>query len=619
MSKSVLTNYPHDKAAQGQSIAEMGHALAEIRQASLEIAPASDMAALRQAVFGITGMDCADCAAKLERVVSRLDGVAQARVNFATAKMDVRFKPGAVSTEAIVQTVRGMGYDVSEARMADRAKPQVFRLTGLECADCAEKLEKKLSAIPGVEKAQVNFGASKLTVSTALAPERIAKAVAEAGYGAIFEGGKTSRTTIFRLKGLDCADCAAKVQKRVSLLDGVESAEVNFGASKMTVVGPVVPAAVIKAVNESGYSATIEGTGGTTRTTQFRVLGMDCADCATKLEKRLSVLPGVSKAAVNFGAGKLTVEHSAPISAIVKAVDEAGFYAEPEVVEKKTVEEAPFWRRNFRTVLTAVSALSVGVGFLLEWFKAPEAYAIAAYLVAMISGGFFVARAGIYGLKARTLDTNFLMTVAAVGAAAIGQWSEGAVVVMLFSLGNTLQAYTMDKTRQSIRALMELAPKEALVRRDGIEMRLPVEEILVGDVIVVRPGEKIAMDGVVRAGASAVNQAPITGESLPVEKTVGDEVFAGTINEQGSLEVSVTRLAEDNTLSKIMNMVEEAQAQKAPSQQFVDVFAKYYTPAIILAAMGIAVVPWLFGAPFQIWFYRALVLLVIACPCALVV
>jgi Cd2+/Zn2+-exporting ATPase len=178
----------------------------------------------------------------------------------------------------------------------------------------------------------------------------------------------------------------------------------------------------------------------------------------------------------------------------------------------------------------------------------------------------------------------------------------------------------MDKTRQSIRALMELAPPEALVRRNGVELNLPVEEIGIGDLIIAKPGDRIAMDGTVKRGVSSVNQATITGESIPVEKTEGDSVYAGTINEHGVLEIEVTRVAADSTLAKIMHLVEEAQLQKAPSQQFVDVFAKYYTPAVLLAALGIMVIPWLvFSQPFTPWFYKGLVLLVISCPCALVI
>jgi Cd2+/Zn2+-exporting ATPase len=219
-----------------------------------------------------------------------------------------------------------------------------------------------------------------------------------------------------------------------------------------------------------------------------------------------------------------------------------------------------------------------------------------------------------------SLDMNLLMTVAIIGAFAIGQWSEAATVAFLFAFGNTLQTYTMDKTRRSIRALMDLAPQEALVRRSGREVRIATADVVIGDTIIVKPGERIAMDGIVRNGSSAVNQAKITGESVPVEKNPGDGVFAGSVNEYGALEIEVTRVAADSTLAKIMHLVEEAQAQKAPSQQLVEVFAKYYTPAVLLAAAGVIVIPAVvFGQSFAHWFYKGLVLLVISCPCALVI
>lgn len=356
------------------------------------------------------------------------------------------------------------------------------------------------------------------------------------------------------------------------------------------------------------------------QTSVFRLSGLDCADCAAHLEKRLNALPGVKSVVVNFGAAKLTISHALTDNDIIQAVRQAGYQAELYQTAAPAIAQAGGWWHNPRTMATILAGVLLGTAMVLEWTDAVQAAVVPLYALAMVVGGYHVAKSGLYGLKSMTLDTNFLMLIAAIGAVAIGEWSEGATVVFLFSLGNALQAYTMDKTRQSIRALMELAPRDALVCRDGREVRLPVEEIVVGDTILVLPGERIAMDGQVTDGLSSVNQAAITGESLPVEKQTGDLVYAGTVNEQGALEIIVTKLAQDSTLARIMHMVEEAQAEKAPMQQFVDVFAKYYTPAVIAAAIGIAVVPpLLFGQPFDEWFYRSLVLLVISCPCALVI
>jgi len=354
--------------------------------------------------------------------------------------------------------------------------------------------------------------------------------------------------------------------------------------------------------------------------TVLRLEGLDCADCAAKLEKKVSEIPGVVEARVNFGASKMTVQHWNTLEAgsIVKAVKEAGYGAEVE--RGKPMKDQPEGFKNKKVILTVISGILLATGLILSFFGVSGSVVVFFYFASMLTGGFYTARSALSSLRSLSMDMNFLMTVAVVGAAAIGEWAEGAMVVFLFSLGNTLQAYTMEKTRNSIRALMDLSPREALVRRNGEEVRLAVEEINIGDIIIVKPGERFAMDGEVILGGTDVNQAPITGESMPVKKKPGDEVHAGTVNGQGSVEVKVTKLVEDTTLARIINLVEEAQAQKAPSQQFVDVFAKYYTPAVVVGAVLVATVPWLaFGQPFQLWFERALILLVISCPCALVI
>jgi Cd2+/Zn2+-exporting ATPase len=235
-------------------------------------------------------------------------------------------------------------------------------------------------------------------------------------------------------------------------------------------------------------------------------------------------------------------------------------------------------------------------------------------------GGYYIARIAYHSLLARSLDMNVLMSIAIIGAIAIGEVEEGAMVVFLFSLGNLLQSYTLDKARNSLKLLMDLAPQEANLKKGGSLIRVPLSELTVGDLIVVKPGEKVPVDGVVLKGESAVNEAPITGESQPADKLPESKVFAGSINGPGALEVKMEKLAQDSTLSRIIHLVEEAQAQKAPSQNFVDRFSRIYTPLVILGAFLVMVIPPLFlSLPFTAWFYRGLMLLVISCPCALVI
>lgn len=351
----------------------------------------------------------------------------------------------------------------------------------------------------------------------------------------------------------------------------------------------------------------------------FNLKGLDCADCANKLEAKIAKLPGVTAAQVNFGAAKLYVDGELPTERLVKAVRESGYEATlPE--QRLPASEGPFLLQNKKALFTLISGIFLLSG-LMFWLADLKNIAVPVLLGGIFVGGFYVVRAAYYSLKSGfTMDMNVLMTIAVLGAVGLGEWVEAATVVFLFSLGNSLEAFTMDKTRKSIRGLMELAPLEALVNRNGLEELVPVKDLNIGDRVIIKPGARIPIDGRVVEGRSAVNQAPITGESIPIAKEVGDGIFAGTINENGLLLVEVTRLAEDTTLARIINMVEEAQAQKAPAERFVDIFARYYTPTVIVLAILMALVPPLvFGEIFSKWLYRALTLLVVACPCALVI
>ena len=355
--------------------------------------------------------------------------------------------------------------------------------------------------------------------------------------------------------------------------------------------------------------------GGLERTV-VRVEGMDCASCAATVERRVAALSGVSRATVNFAAGRLDAEHGPGVSEgdLEGAVRAAGY----GVAKTEEAEKTPFWRTP-RALSTAASALLFVAGLALTVAGAPEFARVAAYLAAIAVGGVPIFRAALAGIRARHLDMNVLMSAATVGAVGIGEWAEAASVVVLFAAGNALQVYAIDRTRGAVSALVRLAPNEALVRRGAAEVVVPVDEVGVGETVVVRPGERLAVDGRVVEGSSAVDESPVTGESVPVEKGIGDGVYSGSLNGQGGLLVEATKRAGDSTLQRIARLVEEAQAKKAPAEQFVDRFSRVYTPIVVAAAVVLTAVPPLLGGGFGEWFYRALALLIIACPCALVI
>ncbi|MBE0615185.1 MAG: cadmium-translocating P-type ATPase [Burkholderiales bacterium] len=366
---------------------------------------------------------------------------------------------------------------------------------------------------------------------------------------------------------------------------------------------------------------------------------MDCPTEETLIRKRLGSVSGVAELAFNLMERRLTVTHElADEQPILGALRDVGMEAVPampigsqpcsgetcstaQAVAEAAVEPPVVSRRTW--VLMGVSGVAALTAEILAWTGAQEnsPVVIALALLSIATGGLGTLRKGWVALKAFTLNINFLMSIAMIGAIAIGEWPEAAVVIVLFALAELIETLSLERARNAIRGLMAMAPQIATVRMDNGEWtELAAAEVEVGQTVRVKPGERIPLDGVVTAGASSVNQAPITGESMPVEKAPGDPVFAGTVNERGAFEFKVTANKGNTTLARIIHAVQEAQGQRAPTQRFVDQFARYYTPAVVVFAVLVALVPPLFfGADFQDWFYKALVMLVIACPCALVI
>lgn len=348
---------------------------------------------------------------------------------------------------------------------------------------------------------------------------------------------------------------------------------------------------------------------------EYRLTGLTCMDCAAKLERHVQALPGVKEAKLNFAASKLTVLGTISTEELQREVKKIEDVTLHPVGAPEPTATKPFWASNRKALTTGLSLLALAAAFIV-----PEPFGKGFLLASIAVGGHSLLRKGARNLIRLNFDMNVLMTVAITGALLIGEWKEAAVVTFLFAVSEMLESYSMEKARQSIRALMEIAPKVATVLRDGQEVVVPVEDLVVGDIILVKPGEKIAADGEIVEGTSSINEAAITGESMPVDKTVGDSVYAGTLNQQGAIKVRVTKLVADTTIAKIIHLVEEAQNERAPSQAFVDRFAKYYTPVVMVLALGVALVPPLFfGADWSHWIYEGLALLVVACPCALVV
>jgi Cd2+/Zn2+-exporting ATPase len=362
--------------------------------------------------------------------------------------------------------------------------------------------------------------------------------------------------------------------------------------------------------------------------TLLQLAGRASGAAEQKLERKAQQIAGIRRARATFLGGMMTVTFDdAQLSEaqVIEKVRQTGaavgpYAAEAEHPPKTAREWLAFWTTGER--LEAVFMVLTLVFMVAGWAtsKVGGPWSVGCYVGAYLTGGYFGVRAGLQSLRQWTIDVDLLMVLAALGAAVVNAPFEGAMLLFLFSLSNVLQAYAIDRTRKAIKSLMKLRPEKALARRDGVTVLLPVAELVVGDVLVVRPGESIALDSVIIEGSSAVDQASLTGESMPVSKRVGDPVFAGTINQTGGLEVRVTKLAKDSAIEKLVRMVEEAQTEKADTQRFLDRAEQFYAVGVILFTVGLILVPiLLFNQPFPEAFLRAMTVMVVASPCALII
>lgn len=435
------------------------------------------------------------------------------------------------------------------------------------------------------------------------------------------------RSLLIRIDQMDCPTEEGLLRQALGRVAGVGKLEFNLVQRRLRVEHSLGdPQAILAAVRAVGMEPVVEQTEEQSESaagTVFRVENMDCPTEETLIRNKLSGMPQVEQLDFNLIQRRLVVRHSGPAAAIQDALTSIGMQAVLVAAGQRRAEAVPpVSRKRQYAVLALGLAAAVGAE-IVAWTTGDENWwpVILLSLLAIATTGLGVYKKGWIALKNRNLNINALMSIAVTGAVLIGQWPEAAMVMVLFAVAEMIEARSLDRARNAIQSLMALTPERVSVRiDDGSWSEQDATTVAIGALARVAPGERIALDGEVTTGQSSVNQAPITGESMPVPKTVGDKVFAGTINETGSFEYRVTAGHSNSTLSRIIRAVEDAQGSRAPTQRFVDRFSSIYTPIVFAIAIAVALVPPLMlGAEWMSWIYKALVLLVIACPCALVI
>ena len=503
----------------------------------------------------------------------------------------------------------------------------VYRIENMDCPTEEGLIREKLSKLEGVQDLQFNLMRRTLAVSHTLPSlQPIEKALAGVGMKAqLIPGdgkGEAFQSLHYRIENMDCPTEESLIRDKLSRIEAVGALEFNLLQRTLTVSHALKSAEPIdKALAEIGMKAERLTTPASVTKTVLSISKMDCPTEESLIRSKLQGIPGVTAMDFNLLQRKLTLEHDPQaLHAVLKLLGQIGLPAEVVKERRAPAQSPPQQPMNWWPMV--ISGVSATAAEIVEWnFGGFHWATVALALIAIFTGGLPTYKKGWIALRNGNLNMNSLMTIAVTGAMIIGHWPEAAMVMFLFALAEVIEALSLDRARRAIRDLMDLAPETATVQQaDGSWSVVDAKQVRVGAIVRTRPGERIALDGIVISGHSTVNQAPITGESLPIEKMPGNPVFAGTVNEAGSFEYRVTALADDSTLARIIHAVEAAQGTRAPTQRFVDRFARVYTPAVFAVAIAIALVPpLLMGGLWLDWIYRALVLLVIACPCALVI
>lgn len=631
--------------------------------------------------FKVEGLDCQNEVRQLKAAVGPLAG-GDEMLAFDTKAglMEVSLTQNSPTDEAIIAAVARTGMRVI-SHMGPQTE-LLFEIDGLDCQNEVRQIEAAVGPLVGGD-AKLDFdtkqGAMRVSAQDLATTDEIVQAVSAIGMRARLRSGVRNEAALtFRVRGLDCQNEIRQLKAVVGPMVGGDDKltfDTKTGTMWVAAQSQSTALAIQNAVTTTGMSAEVAAEERTDelatspfssetvcntcsgdpvddqaltapvpilpRQAVFKIHGMDCGDEVAALKREVGpVVGGEDKLAFDLVNGRMFVlgrTDALPIELLEKAVLRTGMTAElwqeGATSDASIAEER---RRRTQTLLTTASGLLAAAGLALhavlggglaaavgavETTGGTPLPAIAAYVLSTLFAVRYVAPKALLSARRLRPDMNLLMVVAVAGAIGIGEWFEAATVSFFFALALALETWSLGRARRAVAALMELAPTVARVRHaDGNESEVPAEQVAVGAHIVVRPGDKIPLDGRVIAGESEVNQAPITGESVPVPVEPGKEVFAGTINGEGALEIQTTKAAQDTTLARIIRMVGSAQSRRAPSEQWVEQFARVYTPAVMILALVVFLVPPIvFGGAWEPWFYRALVLLVIACPCALVI
>jgi len=592
-------------------------------------------------LYRIENMDCASEEALIRKHLGTLNGVHD--LAFDLTQRTLRVSHSLDTLNAVEQALASINMNAKRHEVG--LSTTVYRIDNMDCPSEERVIRDNLGKLWGIDGLEFDLKQRTLAVThTAQALESLEAALLSIGMkaqrqgsgrgGAITEApipqltthdgpalAPNSKRATYRIENMDCPTEEALIRDRLGKVGGVNNLEFNLMQRVLSVDHSLAsPEPVDKALASIGMKAQRQEVGSGT-TTVLQIAKMDCPTEEGLIRGKLQGMGGITDLQFNLMQRTLTVRHTPEaLAPAVQAIESLGFETQVHPPDQPRDEPAAAQPTNWwPMVFSGVAALSAeGV----YWVNNGDHWLVIALALASIAtGGLSTYKKGWIALKNLHLNMNALMSIAVTGAMVIGHWPEAAMVMFLFAMAEVIEAKSLDRARNAIRGLMDLAPATATVRQaDGSWLDITAKDVALDALVRVKPGERIALDGLITSGRSAINQAPITGESLPVEKTEGDQVFAGTFNETGSFEFKVTAAANDSTLARIIHAVESAQGSRAPTQRFVDQFARVYTPAVFTVALLVAIVPPLaMGAPWFDWIYKALVLLVIACPCALVI